>query len=139
MTREELSVLGKITKEIEQLKRELENVDHADAFGSDSVTGSDTEFPYTQHQIMITGYDYSIYASKVKRIQNRLNRKLQELMDEKDRITEYIYSLNDSDLRQILMYKYVNGLTWSEIGANMNYDESTVRKKHNKWFAENSV
>ncbi|MHB8063527.1 MAG: RNA polymerase sigma factor sigma-70 region 4 domain-containing protein, partial [Ruminiclostridium sp.] len=67
---------------------------------------------------------------------NRLNRKLEELMDEKDKITEYIYSQNDSDLRQILSYKYVNGLTWKEIGDCMNYDESTVRKKHNKWFNE---
>lgn len=134
MTRKELSVLKKINGEIEQIKKELNSVDPTQMPVSDTVLGSSPYFPYTEHPIGIAGFDNTQYERTVKRIQNRLNRKLQELMDEKDRITEYIYSLDDSDLRQILMYKYVNGLTWEEIGECMGYAAITVRYKHNKFI-----
>lgn len=132
MTKEELSVLKKINKEIELIQKELNSVEPD--YTKDSVVGSDPNFPYIQHSFTISGYYRESYERKVQRIQNRLNRKLQELMDEKDRITEYIYSLDDSDLRQILMYKYVNGLTWEEIGTNMGYAAITVRVKHDKFI-----
>ena len=132
MTKEELLKLRKITSEVEQIKQELENVKCE--YVMDSVKGSSVNYPYTQHGIKIEGYDIGSYNRKVKRIQNRLTRKLEELMDEKDILTEYICTVNDSDLRQILMYRYINGLTWQEIGANMGYAAITVRTKHDKFL-----
>jgi len=132
LTKEELLKLRKITSEVEQIKQELENVKCE--YVMDSVKGSSVNYPYTQHGIKIEGYDIGSYNRKVKRIQNRLTRKLEELMDEKDILTEYICTVNDSDLRQILMYRYINGLTWQEIGANMGYAAITVRTKHDKFL-----
>ena len=132
MTKEELSKLRKIISEIEQIKRELESIEPEHVI--DSVTGSSINFPYTQHSIKIEGYDGKRYECRVQRIKNRLNRKKIELMEEKDMLTEYIYRLDDSDLRQILMYRYANGLTWGEIGANMGYATITVRSKHDKFL-----
>jgi len=132
MTKEELSKLKKITAEVEQIKHELENI--KPEYVKDSVKASTVEFPYTEYNLKIGGYDTGEYDRKVKRIHNRLNRKLEELMEEKDMLTEYICSLTDSDLRQILMYRYINGMTWQEIGANMNYSFETVRKKHDKYI-----
>ncbi|MGH4125612.1 MAG: RNA polymerase subunit sigma-24 [Clostridium sp.] len=132
MTKEELSKLQKIISEIEQIKRELESIEPE--YAMDSVTGSSINFPYTQHSIKIEGYDIKSYEHKVQRIQNRLNRKLIELVEEKDMLTEYIYSLDDSDLRQILMYRYVKGLIWEDVGANMGYATITVRSKHDKFL-----
>lgn len=132
MTKEELSKLSKITAEIEQIKRELESIELE--YAIDSVTGSSINFPYTKHSIKIEGYDIKSYERKVKRIQNRLNRKMIELVEEKDRLTEYIYRLDNSDLRQILMYRYVKGLIWEEIGTSMGYATITVRSKHDKFL-----
>jgi DNA-directed RNA polymerase specialized sigma subunit len=132
LTKEELSKLKKIKSEIEQIKRELNNVEPE--YTKDSVKGSSPNFPYTEHSIKIQGYDYDSYCRKAQRIQNRLNRKLEELIDEKDRINEYIYNLDDSDIRQILSYRYINGLTWEQIGANMNYAAVTVRMKHDEFM-----
>lgn len=132
MTKEELSKLQRITDEIEQIKRELESIEPE--YAIDSVTGSSVNFPYTQHNIKIEGYDIKSYEHKVKRIKNRLNRKRVELVEEKDRLTKYIYGLDDSDLRQILIYRYINGQTWQEVGASMGYATITVRVKHNKFL-----
>jgi len=132
LTKEELSKLPKIIAEIEQIKRELENIEPE--YAIDSVTGSSISFPYTQHNIKIEGYDIKSYEHKVQRIRNRLKRKMSELVEEKDILTEYIYGLDNSDLRQILMYRYVNGITWQEIGANMGYATITVRSKHDKFL-----
>lgn len=132
MTKEELSKLQKIIAEIKQIKRELAGIEPE--YAIDSVIGSSINFPYTQHNIMIEGYDIKSYEHKIKRIQNRLNHKMIELVEEKDRLTEYIYSLDNSDLRQIFMYRYVKGLFWGEIGINMGYATITVRSKHDKFL-----
>ena len=132
MNKEELSKLIKIKDEIEQIKRELNNSDID--YVTDAVKGSSPCFPYVEHSILISGYDDKTYNNKIKRIQNRLNRKLIELVEEKDKLTEYIYEQEDSEIRQILTYKYVNGLIWEKIGAKMNYAPHTVRKKHNKFL-----
>jgi len=132
LTKEELSKLQKIIAEIEQIKRELENIEPERVI--DSVKGSSVNFPYTEHKVLIEGYDLGSYDRKIQRIRNRLNRKRIELVEEKDMLTEYIYSLDDSFLRQILTYRYINGLTWQRIGVNMGYSSETVRKKHDKFL-----
>jgi len=132
LTKEELSNLRKIVTEIEQIKRELETI--VPEYVIDAVKGSCATFPYTEHSIKIEGYDINSYDRKVQRIQNRLNRKITELVEEKDMLTEYIFGLDNSDLRQILMYRYINGLTWYDIGLNMGYATITVRSKHDKFL-----
>ena len=132
MTKEELSKLQKIITEIQQIKRELDGIEPE--YAIDSVIGSSINFPYTQHNIKIEGYDIKSYKNKVQRIKNRLNHKMIELVEEKDRLTEYIYSLDNSDLRQIFMYRYVKGLSWEKIGINMGYATITVRSKHDKFL-----
>lgn len=134
MNKEELSMLIKIKAEIEQIKQELSKAEPE--YGIDAVTGSSPNFPYVKHSIIIEGYDIKSYNSKVKKIQNRLNRKMIELVEEKDKLTEYIYELKDSDLRQIFMYRYIDGLTWGKIGEKMNYDASRIRFKHDKFIKE---
>ena len=132
MNKEELSSLIRIKAEIEQINHELSNIEPE--YGTDAVTGSSISFPYVKHSILISGYDVKNYNYKVKRIQNRLNRKLIELVEEKDKLTEYIYSIENSDLRQILTYRYINGLAWEKIGEKMQYASITVRAKHDKFL-----
>lgn len=132
MTKDELYKYRKIKAEIEQIRYELSKVEPE--YTQDSVTGSSIDFPYTKHSIKIEGYDYNSYEHKTQRIQNRLNKKLNELVKEKDKLTEYIYNIDDSDLRQIFMYRYVDGFTWEDIGKEMKYAAITVRMKHDKFI-----
>ncbi len=132
MTKEELLKYRKISHEIDLLKRQLEKVEPE--YTTDSVTGSYVDFPFVQHNIKISGYDTDTYKKRIANIKRRLSKNLNELMEEKDKLTEYIYSLDDSSLRQILIYKYIDGLSWMEIGNKMNYATSTVRLKHDTFM-----
>ena len=132
MTKEKLLNLKKIKREIEQIRREIENLEVE--YTQDSVTGSDNFFPYTQRNFRIAGYDYGGYERKLGRLQNKLKRKLHELIDERDKINDFIDKTEDSDIRQILRYRYIDGLNWEQIGDKMGYATITVRVKHDKYI-----
>ena len=66
----------------------------------------------------------------------KLARKLEELMDERDRINDYINNIDDGVIRMILMCKYVNGMTWEQIGNEIGYSSKSIRRKHAKFFGK---
>jgi hypothetical protein len=134
MTKDELSRLAAITQEIELIKKQISGT--SPKYLVDFVKASSPEFPYTQHNVKVAGNDYDAYYSRVNRLQKRLSNKLNELMDEKDRVMEYIETVNDSTMRMILSLKYVNGLTFEEIGNEIGYSRVWVKKKHSKFFAK---
>ena len=134
MTREELSRLRNIQKEIELIKRELNSI--TEEYVTDKVTGSMVEHPYILTQFKISGYDSEGYSVKVKRLERKLKRKLDELMDERERLEEYIESVNDDITRMILRLRYINGLGWNQIGNELGYSERQVRRKHAQWIGK---
>jgi len=132
MTKEELSKLGSIQKEIELIKRELNTI--TEECVTDKVTGSMVEHPYILTHFKISGYDSEGYSNKVKRLERKLKRKLDELMDERARIEEYIESIDNVTIRMILRLRYINGLGWNQIGNELGYSERQCRRKHKEFF-----
>lgn len=59
MTKEKLKRYRRLLSELELLKRQLEKLEPE--FVSDSVNGSDSEFPYTNHKMHVEGYDLESY------------------------------------------------------------------------------
>lgn len=134
MTKEELLRLSAITQEIELIKKQIGSA--SPKFLVDFVKASSPEFPYTQHNVKVAGNDYDAYYNKVNRLQKRLSNKLEELMDERDKTLEYINTVSDSTMRMILSLKYVNGLTFEEIGKEIGYSRVWIKKKHAKFFSK---
>ncbi|SCK04337.1 RNA polymerase sigma factor%2C sigma-70 family [uncultured Clostridium sp.] len=128
MTKEKLKRYRRLLSELELLKRQLEKIEPE--FVMDSVNGSDSEFPYANHKMHIEGYDLEAYRKRVARLNRRIIRKMNELVEEKDSLIEFIYNLEDSEVRQIFIYKYIDGMIWREIAKRMNYSETAIRKKH---------
>ena len=128
MTKEELSKLGSIQKEIELIKRELNSI--TEEYVTDKVTGSMVEHPYIFTSFKICGYD----SSKVKRLERKLKRKLDELMDERARIEEYIESIDNATIRMILRLRHINGLRWNQIGNELGYSERQCRRVYKKFI-----
>ena len=128
MTKENLKRYRRLLIEIDLLKRQLEKIEPE--FVRDSVNGSTSEFPYTVHKVHIEGYDLEDYKTKVAKMNRRIVNKMNELVEEKDRLIEFIYSIENSEVRQIFIYKYIDGLTWKEIADNMNYGITAIRNKH---------
>ena len=132
MTREELGKLRSIQKEVELIKKELNTI--TEEYVTDKVTGSMVEHPYIFTSFKISGYDSEGYSVKVKRLERKLKRKLDELMDERARIEEYIESIDNATVRMILRLRYINGLGWNQIGNELGYSERQCRRKYKEFF-----
>lgn len=128
MTNEELLQLKHLKSEIKILKKQIEGIDLN--IVTDSVKGSSPYFPYTEHNVIITGVDLNGYNSKINRIQNKLKRRVEELIDLVDETNDYIENINDSLIRQILTLRYIDGLPWKIVAERIggNNTEQSVRK-----------
>lgn len=141
MTKTELSRLSLISKEINIIKKQIDSTRpeaiNSDRILTDKVSGSSAVFPYCARSFTVSGtqqYDYDKYYAKLGRLQKQLSDKLEELMDERDRITNYINSLDEPIIRMILMCKYVNCMTWEQIGREVGFSSMSVRRKHRTYF-----
>ena len=137
MTREELGKLRSMQKEIELIKRELNSI--TEEYVTDKVAGSKVEHPYVLTHFKISGYDSEGYSVKVKRLERKLNHKLDELMDERIRIEEYIESIDNATVRMILRLRHINGLGWNQIGNELGYSERQCRRIYKEFFEKNMV
>lgn len=134
MDKEQLKQLRYLKNEIEILKEQIANLDYTIA--TDSVRGSDNEFPYTERSFTITGIDYEDYNRKMRRLQRKLNRRIDELVDLVEETYEYIDNIDDSLIRQIIILRYVNGLTWEQVAASIggNNTADSVRMMHDRFL-----
>ena len=54
-------------------------------------------------------------------------------------IHDYIYTIADSEIRQIFIYRYVDGMSQEEIGMKLHMDRSGVSKRITKQLGEGKV
>lgn len=97
----------------------------------DSVQGSSTSYPYIKHSCTVEG--------KVETFKNRRTRnKYKKLIKNKEYKLEKLilrleYELNyieDSEIRQIIRYKYEDDMSWVQVMFKMKYNnEDNARKK----------
>lgn len=128
MDKEQLKQLKYLKSEIKILQRQIEDIETITT--KDSVKGSLSEHPYIETHFKIEGVDYKSYNRKVKRLQRKLSRRMEELIDLVEETNEYIESIDDSLIRQIIALRYINGLTWDQVAASIggNNTAESVRK-----------
>lgn len=134
MTKKDLSKLKDLNKEILILQRQMTDIQVKANIVSDTVKCSSPRFPFTEHCIKVTGVDVDGYDRKVARIRRAIIKKLHEALDKKAEIIEYIETVEDIEVRNILMLRYSECLTWEDIGNVMSMDERTARRKFMKWW-----
>ncbi|MFR1698780.1 MAG: RNA polymerase sigma factor [Anaerovoracaceae bacterium] len=127
MDKKQLSRLRKLNKEAEVLKQEIKELEFSPReYVADIAKDYSTGYPVT---IKIEGYGSEEYIKAKCRLQNRLSQKFMEIQDERERIEEYLDSVDDPELRTILRLKYINGLTQEQIAEEMGYSRSAVAMK----------
>lgn len=117
MDKKQLKQLRYLKSEIKMLQRQIDDMDYTIA--TDSVRGSDREYPYTQRSFTISGIDYADYNRRIRRLQRQLQRRLDELIDLVEETNSYIENIDDSLIRQIISLRYINGLTWDQVAATI--------------------
>lgn len=131
MTKEFLDEIENTNNELENLKKRLAKIEKRECTTvKDSVQGSSTSYPYIKHNCVIEGVE--IPKNK------NLKRKYKKLIKSKEYRLEKLrvqleYELNyvkDSEIRDIIRYRYNDNKTWIQIMFLMKYNnEDTARKK----------
>ena len=120
-----LKQIDSMRAEKQDLKNRIKNLEKEKIPTTvDSVQASSKEFPYIQHTVKIEGYNnYKYIRNRKARNTYKKQIKNKEYKLEK-LINELEYELNkieDSEIRQILRYRYEDNLNWIQIMYKMNY------------------
>ncbi len=138
MTKAQLNEIIKLKKEVEQLRVKLKELNYGDneTIVTDKVRGSMSQFPCLSRSFTLIGTEHMSEECIRKRdaIGKKISDKYHELYCKIDKAIDFIQSIDDSEIRQILTYKYIDGLTWEQIGQCMNYGTSSIRFKHDKFM-----
>ena len=70
--------------------------------------------------------------SKIIDLETEINTEIDKLVDKRKEIEGIIQAVEDSTLRTLLEYRYINGKKWEEIALMMGYDYRYILKIHGK-------
>lgn len=140
MTKEMLGQLVDLREEIIELEKQIQKLEQKE-IGTiiDKVRASYRDFPYIEGSVPIAGYDHKAMERRERLVGEKLRllnaRKLraQELENE---ITEYINTIQESRIRRIMQYRYVEDLTWAEVGELVHCDRTTAEKIVSRYLDE---
>ncbi len=132
---EQISYLHREKKDLTERLEELENKPLECV--KDSVQGSGTSYPYVQHHCTIEGIEYPKHGNQKRKLR-KLIKSAQRNIDKKIKNLEYeLEKIEDSEIRQIIRYKYEDNLSWVQVGHKMKSTGDQVRMTL-KRFLENS-
>lgn len=109
MTLKELSQLYYLNREIEMDQERLRALEAKALPGSQVITG----MPHTPGITDKVG----MYAAEIADLRGIIEAKYSQCLYERSRLERYINSIEDSLLRQIFTYRFVNGLPWEQVAA----------------------
>jgi len=107
--------------------------------GIDTVSSSSPKLPYTKRTITIAGYGYDASKNHAKiKLKKRLRERLAERTAKFEAIQAFIDSVDDSAVRQIIEYRYIDGLSWLNIAMKMgSRNKSTPYMIVKRFFEKN--
>lgn len=128
ITREDLTRIKSLWAEIEQINRNIEAL----RVVSDTVKGSSSEHPWTQHAIKIEGVESQMYG----KLQKRLQGKLDSLKKELKTYDKKLEGIEDNNVRTIMLLKVTSGMNNSQIGELLGYSRQSIESFVNDYFNE---
>lgn len=143
MTKEHLEQLISLRAEIRDLNREIKVLrERGREIVTDKVQASSHDFPYTQVNFTIRGYDVKGKRKRdaaIYKKQCMLEKRMVEAQILEADISEFINTIHDSEIRRIFHARYELGWTWEQIGNDMHCDRTTVEKKVSKYLREHET
>lgn len=112
-----------LRKKIDSLQNEQAEIDGRKKHSI--VQASMKDFPYTQHNVYTDGY---IGLTKISsnHLQNVINKEIQklekryeELLQVTNDVMDFIESINDSRMRMIVTYRFIENYTWEKVAESM--------------------
>ena len=117
-----------LNREIEMDQRRLRELEARALPGAQVITG----MPHGSGVADIVGR----YAAEIADLRGIIEAKHQQCLYERSRLERYIADIDDSLLRQIFTYRFVNGLPWLQVAACIggNNTADSVRVACNRYI-----
>lgn len=109
MTLKELSQLYYLNREIEMDRQRLQELELKALPGAQVITGMPRASGVTDNVGMC--------AAEIADLRGIIEAKHQQCLYERNRLERYISGIDDSLLRQIFTYRFINGLPWEQVAA----------------------
>lgn len=112
----------------EEQERELQSV-------KGKVVGSDRNYPYIERRFTVEMSEPTELAKSKLRIQN-LQKKMEQARREMEQVERFIDGIEDIQIREIFIYRYIDGKTQLEIANLLGYTQSNISKKVKAYFQD---
>jgi len=134
MTRQKLKQIRHLKREIELLQEQILNLEAG--IVTDKVRGSLSHHPWIETSFKITGFDREELSQKMERLKKRMQRRVDDLLELRIEILEFVEGIDDSLLRQVIILRHVNGLTWDQVAKEVGGGNTgnTLQKMHDRYF-----
>jgi DNA-directed RNA polymerase specialized sigma24 family protein len=141
LTKEKLGQLISLRAEIRDIERKIKGLENVESPKSkDIVKSSGHEWPYIEGHTVIEGYDEAADIKKDRQLERlgvaRRNRIARAQQTEAE-IEEFIAGINDSRIRLMIQYYYVDGYTYEKVGELMHCDRTTVERTIDRYLKNN--
>lgn len=131
-----LKQYNSLKREIKELKVKIDYISNISEVEIDIVSGSSVEYPYLPRNFKVESFNNK-GNDRIDSLLNILTERVYKCEKLKLDIEKFISEIEDSELRLIFQYRYINEMTWIQIAFKIgHYDESYPRKKHNKYNRE---
>ena len=138
MTKQELEKLRDLYRERDDLKRRIAAKPADTRSYVDTVYGSRHEIPYDKVPIKVRS-TLSYETPEERKLKARLQKTLDEIVAEIDRIEALIEEVEDSKIRTLLRLKYIDCLQWDDIAIEMGYAIGTCRNLDSEFWKSHDI
>jgi hypothetical protein len=131
ITKSELAEVSRISREIKMWDKELENIKNKSIVKAQRLTG----LPFggeCSDKVGETATDIVMYQKLVMELIGKLEEK-------RAKIIEFIVTVDDTIMRQILYLRCIECNDWVDIGIKLGYDFKYVRNKYYKFLKDNEI
>lgn len=128
MTKKELSQLRYLNREIERDQRRLKELGAIVQGRAVTITG----MPKGNSISDSVGQ----FATEIADLKNTIAFNIQRCWLELNSLQHYIDSVQDSQMRAILTFRYINGMSWDQVAARIGGGNTAngVRKTHDRFL-----
>lgn len=133
-----LKEISFLHNELKDLKERLDKIENKPLrHVIDSVQGSSEFYPYIQHHFTIEGVEYPKNKKQRWKLRKLIKENKRELEKKINNLEYELKKIEDSEIRQIIRYRYEDNLSWVEIMFKMKYtSESKARTKLDRFLGK---
>ncbi|MDE5696594.1 MAG: hypothetical protein K2I96_04155 [Lachnospiraceae bacterium] len=129
MTKKELEQLMDLKKEINELEQSILKIEQMDIEAVPvKVDASSKNFPYIQGKMAVKSYNPVLANKRANLLYSKrvlLEERKSKAAAEETRLLHYINSIQESKVRRIMQFRYIDGYSWETIGSIMHFDRRT--------------